>query len=148
MAHLFDGLGKAGAADSAAIEKDCSALITEVDSGYEVQGAIEVDAAEAKRLSDRGVRFVDTRGDREWRDGHIPGAVHLSLEPAVIVLNEATLSAVVAKDEEVVFYCEGRSCYLSPCACAKALTWGFTKVYYFAGGFPGWKAADYAVAVP
>ena len=148
LARLFDGLRKVGAADSAAIKEDCLALITEVDSGYEVQGAIEVDAAEAKRLFDRGVRFVDARGDRAWRDGHIPGAVHLGLEPATAVLNEATLSQVVAKDKEVVFYCGDRSCYLSPCACAKALTWGFTKVYYFADGFPGWSAADYAVAVP
>jgi rhodanese-related sulfurtransferase len=30
-------------------------------------------------------------------------------------------------------------------ACAKALTWGFTRVYYFGGGLYAWNKAGYPV---
>jgi len=49
------------------------------------------------------------------------------------------LATLVKPDQEVVFYCGGEDCPLAPNACAKALTWGYTNVYYFAAGFPGWK---------
>ncbi len=54
---------------------------------------------------------------------------------------------IVDKTEEVVFYGGtidqvGKSI---PFACAKALTWGFTRVYYFAGGLRAWDKAGYPV---
>ena len=30
---------------------------------------------------------------------------------------------------------------------AKAVSWGYKKVHYFAGGFPAWKEAGYPVEV-
>ena len=60
-------------------------------------------------------------------------------------LSKEALSKVAAKDDEVVFSCFGKYCPYSAYACAKALLWGFTRVYYFAGGFPAWKAAGYPV---
>jgi rhodanese-related sulfurtransferase len=60
-------------------------------------------------------------------------------------LSPKNLAAQIAKNDEVVFYCFGESCYRSAHACAKALTWGFKRVYYFAGGFPAWKKAGYLV---
>ena len=40
----------------------------------------------------------------------------------------------------------GPRCLLSSKACAKAVGWGFEKVYYLREGLPGWKAAGYPVA--
>jgi rhodanese-related sulfurtransferase len=51
----------------------------------------------------------------------------------------------VVKDDDVVFHCWGTVCRYSAMACAKARLWGYTKVHYFAGGFPAWKAAGYPV---
>jgi tetratricopeptide (TPR) repeat protein len=113
-------------------------------SPTKVAGATTVDAVEAKSLLDRGVPFVDVRGDDSWNDGHIPGAVHLYLKAG---FNEAGLSAVVAKDQAVVVYCQGPRCLLSSKACTKAVAWGFGKVHYFRDGFPSWKAAGYPIEV-
>ncbi len=113
-------------------------------SPTKVAGATTVDAVEAKSLLDRGVPFVDVRGDDSWNDGHIPGAVHLYLKAG---FNEAGLSAVVAKDQAVVVYCQGPRCLLSSKACTKAVAWGFAKVHYFREGFPSWKAAGYPIEV-
>ena len=114
-------------------------------SPTEIASATTVDAAVAKSLLDRGVPFVDVRGDDSWNDGHIPGAVHLYFKTG---FSEAALSAVVAKDQEFVIYCQGPRCLLSSKACAKAVSWGFAKVHYFREGFPSWKAAGYRVTIP
>ena len=54
---------------------------------------------------------------------------------------EPNLLNVAAKDKEVVIYCAGPGCKRSSKACIKAVSWGFTKVYYFRGGLPEWRAA-------
>ncbi len=113
------------------------------ESPREVAGATTVDAVAAKALFDRGAVFVDVRGLARWDLGHVPGAVELDLKTD---FNEANLLAVVGKDQEVVIYCQGSKCLRSSKACAKAVSWGFTNVYYLRDGFPGWKAAGNPVA--
>jgi len=114
-------------------------------SPTEVAGATTVDPDAAKKLFDRGVPFVDVRGEGHWEDSHIIGAVSLDSKKT---FSEAALSQVVAKDQEVVIYCSGPRCLRSSKACAKAVGWGFEKVYYLREGLPGWKAAGYPIAVP
>jgi rhodanese-related sulfurtransferase len=114
------------------------------ESPKEVAGATTVDAIAAKALFDRGVTFVDVRGSFRWSLGHIRGAVALDFKTD---FNEASLLAIIGKDQEVVIYCSGTRCLRSSKACAKAVGWGFEKVYYLREGFPGWKAAGYPIAV-
>jgi adenylate cyclase len=113
-------------------------------SPIEITGATTVDAAAAKTLFDRGVSFVDVRSDEDWSLGSIPGAVHLDSDDAFA---EESLSAVVAREQEVVIYCMGPRCLRSSQACAKAVSWGFTQVFYFREGFPAWKAAGFPIAL-
>jgi rhodanese-related sulfurtransferase/tetratricopeptide (TPR) repeat protein len=114
-------------------------------SPTEIAGATTIDAVAAKAMLDRDVPFVDVRADEEWNTGHIPGALHLDSDDA---FSEASLSAVVGKNQEVVIYCMGPRCLRSSQACAKAVSWGFTQVRYFREGFPAWKAAGFPIALP
>ena len=107
-----------------------------------VPGATTVDGAKAKALFDKGVVFVDVRNDKDWNSGRIPGAVHLDLNKG---FSGDSLGKHVKKDQEVVMYCNGVKCMRSSEASAKAVGWGFTKVYYYRRGFPDWKAAGYPV---
>jgi len=114
-----------------------------VDSTPEsVPGATSVDAAQAKALFDDEAAFVDLRKENMWNSGRIPGAIWLDYKNA---FNKEALEAEVGKDEKVVFYCSGDRCPRSAKACEKALGWGYSKVYYFRGGYPEWKTAGYAV---
>jgi rhodanese-related sulfurtransferase len=113
------------------------------DSPETIKGATTVDAAKAKALFDKGVVFIDTRKDKDWDAGRIPGAKHLDVETPVFT--EAALGKLVKKDQEVVMYCNGVSCPRSAMATEKAVGWGYTKVYYYRLGFPDWKAAGYPV---
>jgi hypothetical protein len=64
----------------------------------------EVNASWLKRLLDEGrVTVIDTRTDFEYRQGHIPGAVHLPEERFPLI------ETVLPDDRHaaVVFYCRG-----------------------------------------
>ena len=115
-------------------------------SGYvspeAVPGATTVDTAKAKALFDTGVVFIDVRSDVDWEAGRIPGAIHLELKE---VYSVASLGAAVAKDQEVLVYCNGIQCPRSSEAATQAVAWGFPKVYYYRLGFPDWQAAGYPV---
>ena len=125
---------------TAQAQTDWFALVTKSgSSGFTVEGATKIDVSTAKTMHDQGVTFIDTRSKGRWKFGHIPGAFSL------YAVTEAALMEIVDKDEEVVFYCGGASCGLSPYASAKALAWGYGNVYYFEEGNPGWKAAGHPI---
>lgn len=107
-----------------------------------VAGATTVDTVQAKALFDKGVPFIDVRSDKDYQAGRIPDAVHLELKGN---FDAAKLGAVVSKDKDVVFYCNGTSCMRSSEASEQAVGWGYTKVHYFRLGFPAWKEASYPV---
>ena len=86
--------------------------------------------------------IIDVRDAGNYAQGHIPGAVNLDLN---LVLTKENLAKAVSKDDEVVFHCWGKACKYSAMACAKAALWGYTKVHYFDGGIPAWKAAGFDI---
>ena len=104
-------------------------------------GITRIDTATAKEYFDRGVLFIDVRGD-SYDEGHIPGSTNIYWNGE---FNEATLSAAMTKDQEVVFYCDGPSCGLSIKASKAAVSWGYDKVYHFQEGYPAWEAAGYPI---
>lgn len=131
-------LQTASSAKPAAINSADGALI----SAKTVPGATTVDAHAAKVLFDRGAMFIDTRIDADWDAGRIPGAMQLELKAN---FTESALRKSFRSDAEIVIYCNGETCLRSAEAAAKAVGWGFTKVFYFRDGYPSWKTASYPV---
>ena len=143
--RLKEGLRKAGVpvgAPANPADSKYQELITVSAGTFNVQGAIDINAAEAKSLHDRGIVFIDSRGSVDFGRGHIPGATNLLFHKVW-----DNLPQIVDLDEEVVFYCGGPDCHLSANSSAQALILGYTKVYYFAGGFSAWEDAGYPVEV-
>ncbi|MCG8672870.1 MAG: rhodanese-like domain-containing protein [Pseudomonadales bacterium] len=120
----------------------CLAFAEEEVSPTTVKGATTINASKAKALFDQEVAFVDVRKNSDWEAGRIPSAIHLELKK---VYTADSLAEEVEKNEAVVLYCNGPKCMRSSKASAKAVEWGFSKVYYFRDGFPAWKAAGYPV---
>jgi TolB-like protein/rhodanese-related sulfurtransferase len=142
--RLLEGLRKAGVPEGAGTDlayADYKRLIVKKEDEYVVLGANEIDAPAAKALHDAGgAIFIDVRAATDFESGHIPGAKDLS---AATRLSRETLATVAGKDDAVVFSCMGKHCTYSAYASAKALLWGYTRVYRFAGGFPAWQDAGY-----
>jgi TolB-like protein/class 3 adenylate cyclase/3-mercaptopyruvate sulfurtransferase SseA len=120
-----------------------------VNTWWEVEGATLIDISTAKLFHDRGVIFIDVSGQSMWITGHIPGAVHLSWErsgdPSRARFTKATLREVAQYDDEIVLYFDDGSVASAAWEAAKAVTWGYRKVYLFGGGAQAWKAAGYPV---
>jgi adenylate cyclase len=119
---------------------------------FEIEGAIEIDLATAKSFYDRGVLFVDVGNEAEghWKTGRVPGAVNLPWvedNAAKKQFRETTFSEIVDKTDEVVLYwCTYDQSTCTPYIdAAKAVNWGYQKIYYFNGGAPAWKDAGYPI---
>jgi tetratricopeptide (TPR) repeat protein len=123
-------------------------------AGIEIEGATRIDLATAKSFYDRGVMFIDTDSDGEghWKKGRVAGAVNLPWRknhPGGVSLRETELDKILDKSEEVViYYCQSNLINCIPYyETAKAVNWGYQKVYYFLGGAAAWKEAGYPIEV-
>jgi adenylate cyclase len=139
--RLMEGLRKSGVPEGAGTDipfEKYRALLRKSGGYFDVAGATTIDHKLARTLHDRRVKFVDVRPANGFASGHIPGSFNLDVATE---LSRDSLSRIVGKDEEFVLSCHGKTCPDSAYASAKALVWGFKRVYYFAGGFPAWKEA-------
>jgi TolB-like protein/rhodanese-related sulfurtransferase len=148
LLRMQAGLRKAGVPEGAGTDlslDDYAGLVVRRLGEFEVKGIPRIDATEARSLRGRGVSFVDVRAHLDFRKGHIPGAVNLSL--VVDLSREALARAFPDRDAEIAFYCHGKYCPYAAYGAAKAVVWGYRRVYYFAGGFPAWQDAGAPVEV-
>jgi len=105
----------------------------------------EIDsAARAKEIFDRGsVLFVDARSQKDYENGHIPGAVSLPVgrfdERIESFLNQ------YPPEQPIVTYCSGRACEDSHHLARLLSEAGYTDVRIFIDGFSGWQAEGYPV---
>lgn len=141
--RLREGLRRAGVPEGDPVNPADSRykqLVSMSAGKFYVEGAALVNAPNAKSLQERGAVFIDSRGTGDYQRGHVPGAMNLFFHE---VWNR--LSQFAAPDQEVVFYCGGPQCHLAANSSAQALILGYTRVYYFAGGFSAWERAGYPV---
>ncbi|HEV7321379.1 MAG TPA: rhodanese-like domain-containing protein [Ensifer sp.] len=147
IALVQEGLRKAGMPEGAGTDlalADYVKFMALTKGELSVDRTIKIDVAEAKALLARGVPFIDVRASLNYDNGHIPKAVNLSL---VTGLTKESLAKVAGKDDEVGFYCQGKSCTYAAYASAKAIAWGYTRVYYFAGGYLEWDDEGYPLVI-
>lgn len=109
------------------------------EAPIEVQGAITVNALQARQLYELGVLFIDVRPAREWAWGHVHGALHLELEGRF-----ADLAAPGwPRGMPIVLYCDSEVCPQGAEAARRAVGWGFRQVYYFRSGYFAWQLLDF-----
>ena len=145
--RLMDGMRKAGVPEGAGTDiplEKYRALMHKSGGYYDVTGATTIALKQAKTLHDRGVKFVDVRAAKDFASGHVPRAFNLDVATE---LSRDTLSRIVGKNEEFALSCHGKNCPDSALASAKAVMWGFKRVYYFSEGFPTWQEVGFPVEV-
>ena len=86
------------------------------------------------QLTDGSVTLLDVRPEREFNQGHLPGALNISVEKLAEQLSQ------LPKEMEIVAYCRGPYCLLSLDAIELLTAQGF-KIRRLEEGFPEWKAA-------
>ncbi|MCW8825360.1 MAG: rhodanese-like domain-containing protein [Gammaproteobacteria bacterium] len=110
-----------------------------------IPGILTVDAEQTIELvlNNPDLIVVDARLPEEFLKGHIEGAVSL-VDSAV---NEKTLGQILkSKTTPALFYCNGPRCLRSSRAAKKALSSGYTNLYWFRDGWAGWIEKELPVA--
>jgi len=92
-------------------------------------GIKQITARELDQM--KGMTVLDTRTDKEYKQGHIPGAIHIELSE---VGNKAKK---LRKDKELVVYCQNGN--RSIWAIKRLMGMGFTNLYNLKGGYSAWK---------
>jgi rhodanese-related sulfurtransferase len=99
-----------------------------------------VSLAEAKEsLGKGGVVFLDVREDKEFKSGHIPGAMHLSRGMVEFQIDKK----IPDKNIKIFIYCKtgGRASL----AAANLIKMGYKNIVNIEGGWDAWMKAGYPV---
>jgi len=83
--------------------------------------------------------LIDIREDREWDQGHLPGAIHMGRG----VLERDIETRVPDKDEPIVLQCGGG--FRSALSADSLQKMGYRNVVSLDGGYRGWVAAGLPV---
>ena len=110
----------------------------------QIQGTVTVSAEDIYELiiNTPELIIIDSRKPTPYSKGHIQNAINI-LDSK---MTEAILEKHVAnKFSPIVFYCNGKKCLRSANAAKKALAWGYSKIYWFRGGWKEWQAKNMPV---
>jgi rhodanese-related sulfurtransferase len=100
----------------------------------------EITVAEAKEILDQGgYVFLDCREPKEYKMGHVPGAINIPRG----LMEFKVAKAVPNKEENIVIYCKsgGRGC-LAACTLCRM---GYKNVKNMDGGWLAWEKAGYPI---
>ena len=114
------------------------------DAPLQIPGATTVDAERLIALvtSKPDLVILDNRHAEDFAAGAIEGAKRL-LDTDV---NAESLTQIVPrKTSPVLFYCNGLKCGRAAKAAEKAVSLGYTEVYYYALGMKQWLALSLPV---
>ena len=107
------------------------------------ENTTHISATELNALIETGHApvIVDVRSSREYKAGHVPGAIHMPFWLAFARTDEIT----APKEELVVVYCaHGPRAGIGKAALSLE---GFTQVRYLQGHMTGWNKAELPVEV-
>ena len=118
-------------------EKD----MTAADMVKEAKANIcEITVSEAKSLLDKGgYLFLDCREPKEFKMGHIPGAMNIPRG----LMEFKIAKKIPNKNEPIVLYCKsgGRGC-LATCTLCQM---GYRNVKNMGGGWLAWEKSGYPI---
>lgn len=114
------------------------AWLSAAEAPAEVEGAMTINVFQARQLHELGAVFIDVRPIREWRWGHVEGAVHMSLAGEFYRLSQPDWPRTMP----LVIYCNSEVCPASAEGVRLAVTWGYEQVFYFRQGYFAWVLAD------
>ncbi len=79
----------------------------------------------------KGIVILDTRTNKEYEHGHIPGSVHVQLSEIGDKVKK------LKKDKELLVYCQNGN--RSIWAIKRLMGMGYKNLYNLKGGYNAWK---------
>ncbi len=107
-----------------------------------IPGVTRVTAEDILALVEKTPRLViiDSRIAMDRKQGHLEGSLSL---PDTETNCAALARLIDKKDRPALFYCNGVKCGRSVVAVNIARQCGYTRLYWYRGGFEDWKQKNY-----
>jgi rhodanese-related sulfurtransferase len=100
---------------------------------------------QAKHLWQRGdVPFLDARAQEDYAAGHIGNA--LSLPANSFEQQFGEVAPLLARDSEIVIYCDGEECELSHRLAGRLRQAGYANLHILRNGWTAWRQASLPTA--
>lgn len=84
--------------------------------------------------------FIDARRTRDFKTGHLEGAINVPVDANDIERQE--IMAHIPKDAHIVIYCQSNKCPYAEKTMIKLMTDGFSNISIFKGGWNEWQAKN------
>ena len=110
-----------------------------------IPGTTKISAEELINLAQTvpSLIIIDSRKPSDHFKGHIEGSINL---PDTKTTPGTLSQHIPTKSTPVIFYCNGIRCGRSATAAKIAVAAGYTKIYWFRGGWGEWTAKGYPAA--
>lgn len=110
-------------------------MMSDVALASDVAPEISLDDLK-KVVETKSAVIIDANGDKMYKNGHVPGALHFSKV-------EKNFETVLPKDKNalIIAYCGGPMCSAWEEAAKSAKAKGYTNIRHFKGGIKGWVDA-------
>jgi rhodanese-related sulfurtransferase len=108
-----------------------------IDAPESVSGTTRIGAEDLIDLVDEedDLIIIDSRILKDRKGGFIEGSISL---PDIETTPAALAEIIPTKSTPVIFFCNGEKCGRSVVASKIAVSEGYTKVYWFRGGWEEW----------
>ena len=97
----------------------------------------DCEAVRRRQLAGEALLLVDVREDREWAQGHLPGAIHLGNG----IIERDAETRLPDPGAEIILYCGGG--YRSALAADALQKMGYQRVVSMDGGWRRWGELGY-----
>jgi rhodanese-related sulfurtransferase len=115
-----------------------------VQKPLELHPGSDISLREAYQLFREGqTLFVDSRSSNAFNNGHIQGAIDVSVRDTMDKIKN--ILSIYPVDKPIVCYCNGSSCSSSRRLAGKIHQLGYRKVYVFYGGWKEWRTHNYPI---
>jgi rhodanese-related sulfurtransferase len=94
-------------------------------------------------LEDKQAVFVDTREEKDYMAGHVPGAI--SLTPENKEERFPGLEPLMPQTSRIILYCYGPDCDMAERVASFLLDFGYTDLMIMSDGYPGWEQKGFSV---
>jgi len=88
------------------------------------------------KLLDIDTIFIDARLSRDYKAGHLEGAISVPVDSNDVERQKAT--AGIAKDARIVMYCQSSGCKYAEIVAIKLIDDGYSNISIYKGGWADW----------
>jgi rhodanese-related sulfurtransferase len=92
------------------------------------------------KLLDSDTVFIDARLARDFKAGHLKGAISVPVDANDVERQKVT--ADIAKDARIVMYCQSSACKYAEIVAIKLIDKGYSNISIFKGGWAEWVAKN------